>query len=465
MNIIEESFVTKQKKKSKLLPTIILIVIILLVVGIIGIAITLAYIDDAQLKVYVDGRENSKLKEMFVFKSDATYVPIRDIAPYFGYQSYSGDYAERSEAKNKCFIEGENDIANFVLASNKVYKLEKTSSQSGYKYFYCKQPIASMDGKLYISTDGMEQAFNVSYNYNQETNRINIYTLDYLLASYENYVLDEGYASSSTEFNDTKAIFNSRLIVQSADKGIGVIDLDGNTIIEPKYDKITYIPETGDFYATNNGKVGIISKNGDMRVQILYDSLELIDMDAGIYVAEKEGKFGIIDVRGKTKLFMENDEIGMDVSPFEKNDVRSRYLLVDNLIPVRKDNLWGLFNKNGQKIVDFKYDKLGYVATSNKDALNLLIIPNYNLIVTCKGNKYGLINSSGEEIFPTQADDIYLTIEEETNRHYYLNYNNNRYDAEDWLDSIGVEATTNPSIQAPTNSTVIDNTIANETTE
>ena len=82
--------------------------------------------------------------------------------------------------------------------------------------------------------------------------------------------------------------------------------------------------------------------------------------------------------------------------------------------------------------------------------MNLLVIPNYNVMVTCKDGKYGLINSSGGIIFPTRADDIYLTIES-GKRYYYLNYNNNRNNVEDWLDSIGVKASANNNIQTNTN--------------
>ena len=53
--------------------------------------------------------------------------------------------------------------------------------------------------------------------------------------------------------------------------------------------------------------------------------------------------------------------------------------------------------------------------------------------------KYGLINSSGEEKFPTRADDIYMVIDSGT-KYYYLNFEDQRYDVEKWLDSIGVKA-------------------------
>ena len=147
---------------------------------------------------------------------------------------------------------------------------------------------------------------------------VQIRLMKYLINSYQKMVLDKNYAEMSSEFHNQKSIFEERLIVKKDKKQIGVIDLDGNTVVEPKYDNITYIAETGDFLTTSNGKVGIISKDGNMKVQILYDSLKLMDKDAGIYEAKRENKYGIIDIKGNIKLYIENDEIGMDISKFEK---------------------------------------------------------------------------------------------------------------------------------------------------
>ena len=71
--------------------------------------------------------------------------------------------------------------------------------------------------------------------------------------------------------------------------------------------------------------------------------------------------------------------------------------------------------------------------------MNLLVIPNYNVIVTCSNKKYGLINASGEVVLGTFTDDIYLTIESGEN-HYYMIHNNNKIDAEGYLDSQSIVA-------------------------
>ena len=457
MNIIDESFNEKKvNNKGKKASKIILALIILLVIGIIAVIATMSYIENSTLKLYIDGTRNDTVRDMLVFEGETIYVPIRDIASYLGYQSYNGDYTEKSEEKNKCYVKGENEVATFSLNSNKIYKIETTSGAT-YQYFYAKKPVKSINGKLYISSDGIAEAFNVSFINETENNRIRIYTMPTLIKSYEQAILDYGYTQTSSSFNDQKSIFISRLIVRKSQGQVGLIDLEGKVIAEAKYDDITYMPETGDFLVTSNKKVGIMSKDGALKVQIIYDDIDLMDKDAALYLAKRDDKYGILDVKGNIKLYMEYDQIGMDISSYAKNEIKSKYLLADNLIPVKKDGLWGLFNKSGKQIVDFQYDGFGYIATSNKDAFNLLVIPDYNVIVTKKDGKYGIINSSGVEIIRPIADDIYMTINSDK-KYYYLNIMDKKYDLIEYLDQRGVKTTDNE-----TESTTSENTTNNET--
>lgn len=453
MNLMEESFQNREEKKKKNITTIILIAIILLVIIIISIAAYLVYLQNSTLKLALNGQQNEKIKQMLVFENDGTiYVPIKEISSYLGYESYNGEYSDKSEEPSKCYVQSENEVANFSLGSNKIYKLDLSKNESNYEYIYTKKPVKAINGVLYTTTEGLEQAFNVSFQYNQDNNRIYIYTLPYLVESYTSRVLDFGYTEISSEFVNQKTILQDMIVVSKENKKYGVIDLQGNSIIEPKYDNITYLPNTGDFLVETNKKVGILSKSKETKVQIIYDSIQLMDSDAGLYVAKKDNKYGVIDIKGNIKIYIENDEIGIDISKFTQNNIKNNYLLADNLIPVRKDKSWGLYDKNGKQVVDFEYDSFGYIASSNKDALNLLVIPNYNVVVACKNKKYTLINSSGNQLFGAVADDIYMTISG-GERHYYIAVNDQKMDAEAYLDSKGITSKdTNDTNQDKNNS-------------
>lgn len=447
MNLIEESFQSKEEKKKKRITKMILVAIIVVVVLIIAIISYLMYIQSTVMKLFVNGQENEKLKSILVFEEDGTiYAPIKEIAAYFGYDSFNGEYSEKSEQQSKCYVQNENEVANFELGENKIYKLDLSKKDGDYEYVYLKKPVKAINGVLYVTTEGLEKAFNISFDYQQENNRITIYTLPYLYQFYASRVLDYGYAELSKEFVNQKAILNDQLIVEKVKGQYGVINTEGTAILEAKYNNITYLPTIGDFLVENNKKVGIMSAGRETKVEIIYDSIELMDADSGLYVVKRDNRYGVIDIRGNVKIYIENDEIGMDISKFEQNNIKSKYILAGNLIPVRKDDLWALYDKSGNQVTEYKYDRLGYIASNNREALNLLVIPNYNVVVALKDEKYTLINSSGNEIIATVADDIYMTITG-GEKHYYITVNDQRIDAEEWMDvnapSIRTDSTNN----------------------
>ena len=120
MNLIDEEFQTKKVDNSKKMTKMILAIMAILVLIIIGIFCAIMYIKQNTLRLYINGVENEKVKSMMVIEENETiYFPIRDIATYLGYESYSGEFTEKSEEASKCYIQSEDEITNFSLNSNK----------------------------------------------------------------------------------------------------------------------------------------------------------------------------------------------------------------------------------------------------------------------------------------------------------------------------------------------------------
>ena len=456
MNLIDESLETKNKKKdnSKTVARIILAIILILVILIISIFAYLMYIENSKLKVTLNGQVNGEILKLLNFEEDGTiYVPIRSMAEHLGYKSYSGEYNNPSEDMSKCYIQSDNEIVNFSLNSNKIYKLNLDDSSGNYSYSYMDKPVKAINGVLYITTEGMEKAFNSIFQYDKNTNRIQVYTMPYLISLYQPKILDYGFEKINDNFENNKSILQDMIVVEK-NKKMGVINADtGKEILECKYDQILYQEDTGDFLVKSNNKVGIMSKNKETKVDILYDNIELMDLDAGLYLVKKENQYGVIDIKGNIKIYIENDEIGIDISKFPKNDLKSRYILAGNLIPVKKGKKWGFFYIKGNQVVDFEYDSVGYIAKSSKEALNLLLVPDYNVIVVCQNDKYTLINENGKRPFNALVDDIYMVING-GQKHYYMTANDDTYDVEDYLDRIGVKMTNkqNPNSSQNNNS-------------
>lgn len=466
MNLIDESVDYKKKDNSKKIARIILIFIALIIIAIISVLGVLMYIKNKELKLYIDGNVNDKVKNMMEVDDDGTvYFPVKDIASYLGYQSYNGEYTDKSEDANKCYVQNDNEIANFVLNSNKIYKLALENSDGNYNYYYANKPVKAINGKLYISSDALANAFNLSFTYDTDSNRVYIYTMPYLIESYSAKVLDYGYDSISDNFINQKAVLNSMLVVtKNQGKSYAVIDLKGNAIIEAKYDNIEYLENTGDFLVTSNNKVGIISSKRETKVQLLYDSLELVDSDSGLFIAKKDNKYGIIDSKGNIKVYIEYDQIGIDNTKFEKNNIKNKYLLDNGMIPAKKDKYWGAFDKNGKTVLNFEYDSFGYTATSNREAINLLIIPDYNLMVVCQNKKYALVSSTGDMVIRPVLDDAYMTISS-GKKYYYMNVSDRKIDIVEFLDEQSPNITKNSSNETNNNTTSENKTEENTSTE
>ncbi len=442
MNIVEESFKTtnEQKKKSPILK-IIIAMIIIIILTIVGLLAYVSYMEGQVLRLTIDNKVNENFKSSLVFEQDTIYVPIKSSAPYFGsIEAYNGHYEAREEAANKAYVRFENEVVNFTLGSSTIEKLDLTSGNNNYEYTELVKPVKSINGVLYASSDMIEKAFNIVFEYDVDNNKIEIYTLPFLVTAYETVVLDYGYAGLSEEFVNQKAILDSRLIVEkeNSDNNFGVISLEGDTIIEAKYDDIRYLTATKDYQIETNDKVGILTDSGDFRIKAQYDSIEILDQASSLYLVENNNKYGVIDFQGLTKIHIEYDEIGINIDRYEQSELKNEFVILNSLIPVYNGDFWAVFDKNGKNLTGFVYDSFGYTASSNKQAMNLLIIPGYNVMVIEKNEKYALINTSGKELFNVVADDIYMNITD-GEKHYYIGVNNQVIDAEEYLDSLGVQ--------------------------
>ena len=66
MNLIDESFEPRKKDNSKKFARIILIIISILIISIIAIFAAIVYIRESTLKLYIDGNNNEKVKQMMI---------------------------------------------------------------------------------------------------------------------------------------------------------------------------------------------------------------------------------------------------------------------------------------------------------------------------------------------------------------------------------------------------------------
>lgn len=227
----------------------------------------------------------------------------------------------------------------------------------------------------------------------------------------------------------------------------GVIDNNANIVIEPTYDEMIIIPDNKKdvFICTENinyenntydTKV-LNSKNKEVlkqynKIQAIenYDEYNNLWYEA-VLKFEKDGKYGLINLDGKTLL--------------EANyaDIYALKGIKDSLVTI-KDKKTGIVNSKGDEVVPNNYSEVKSLGVDT----NLYIVKNedkygiYNKLDTkyqeikqlnnkdyyCvkENNKYKLIDKEEKEVFNLKFDDI-----KEVKENVVIYKNNKKYGAYD----------------------------------
>ena len=457
MELFDEDFIKNEKTDNKKITTIILIIMIFLIIMVLLVVGAMIYISQTTLNITLNGQNSNNIKNMISIDENnpgRVYVPIKEFSKVIGgYETHRGSYTVKSEENNECYVECQNEVAMFTLNSRTLYKTLIDGS-SEFEYFTIDEPVVSINGELYTTIDGIEKAFNVSWNYDVENNKMQIYTMPYLINAFSQRITDYGYDKVSEDFTNQKAILNNWLVVEQksdgANKRVAVLDISNGqpkTLLEPKYEEISYLQRTKDFLITADGKKGIISSTKQTKVRPQYDDIKLMDYDSKLYLIKKGKEYGIINFDGQKVLEAEYSEIGVDISQFKENDIKSKYILAESLIPVKYGELWGFFDTNGNQITDFKYDNIGYITSNNRagSGYSLLTVPDYNVVVVGINDKYTVMLTNGVEAWPMACDSIYMSIYGgETS--YLFEYNSNTFSVTDQLDSLGYGKNNNKNL-------------------
>jgi len=277
------------------------------------------------------------------------------------------------------------------------------------------------------------------FAYDKNFKNINIYTMDYLLQQHASNLNLQKY---STQFSDKKAILQGLIIVEENGQ-FGVLDVSKKQyLLQAKYQEIKYLPTTTEFLVKSNGKYGIMTRDANTTIKIVYDEIKAIDNKKGLYLVKQNNAYGIIDFKGNIIIEPDYKQIGIDISRYTANGVESQYILLDEIIPVKNsDDLWGLFNVKGEKITDFKFTGLGCQSSPASNSYLALVIPSYQIIVVEKDKKYNLITTDGEEMIEGYViDSVYFKIEASTGQNkFYMTLANNTkvINIDEWLTSIG----------------------------
>ena len=424
MSIIVENEDFLEKNKSKKIVKIIIILLIILFFISIAAYGGIYYLKLKEFKVFINGSRNSNIESVFYTENGKLYVAIKDIANYLGYDAYNGEYQKYSEDKTKCYLKGANEIVTYSLDSDIIYKIitvekieEDTTNVSNilanpslnYEYYTLDEPVRLINDKLYCSIESIELGTNSSITYTENNNTVTIYTLDSITKNYMS-VVKEMTSDAVAIFSNRKAILYNFAIVKGAENKYGVLKYNNGTleeVIGKKYSYIKFIESSQEFLVlTDEGKIGIIDKDGNTIIEPIYDEMKQIDKDGELYLVAINKKYGVINRDGEIIIFLEYDEIGINKEKFPNDNIENSYILYNKCIPVKKGEKWGFIDIKGNAIGEIEFDDIGtnIIGTTNMDANNFMLIPEYEAIVVMQNLEYMILDTSGKVLIPSKGN-------------------------------------------------------------
>ncbi|HCC03638.1 MAG TPA: hypothetical protein DEP51_02105 [Clostridiales bacterium] len=437
MNIGYDEIEEKKMKTNKIKKIIIVSIIILSVLAVLLVALIVykeenptyitTYIDDVKVQDFdkiidIQTDENGKIQ---------FYIPIRKFSAYlnkvntdFKYEDFDGEYDIKTENPDSCHIfrEGK-EVSVYTKGSKIIYKKNLQTRNSEYEEYTIDKDVFMNNGILYASKDGIEKGYNVVIKYNQDKKTIIINTLDYLAKQQVESLKKEKHGNygileyQSNVLNNNKSIFEDVLIVRSNNGQYGLLSGNHKTLIlEPKYDKINYFPDSKTFSVESNGKIGLFDKEGKQKIGLIYDSIVSMGKNSNLYIVKSNNQYGVVDANksesDNTIIYPQYDQIGIEIGSFAYNGVKNGYIILDELIPVKQGKLWALYNKEGKQISDgFKYTNIGCSRVKSGNNINAVLqIPEVNVIaVSDQSNKYGFMDINGNDnIVAFVLDQVYI---------------------------------------------------------
>lgn len=208
----------------------------------------------------------------------------------------------------------------------------------------------------------------------------------------------------------------------------GVIDENGNIIIEAKYNKVIIPNPSTDLFACytegnvsilnakkellfdkfksvepiklknlagtlsyeknllkyeKDDKYGLISFNGNIVTKNIYDSIDNLSSTEGKFLVSKDNKYGVIDLNGNKLVDTKYDECESDGLFTQENGCLKSGFIVMNK---KEDGYkYGYISYTGKKILDVKYNDIERIQLKDENSIYLIVSEN---------GKYGLFNKS-----------------------------------------------------------------------
>ena len=253
----------------------------------------------------------------------------------------------------------------------------------------------------------------------KKKNIITIIILIIIIAIIVGIFIYKGIMEKEKEYNIAEVNKYNYFSLKENEK-FGVIDNQGNIIIEPQYDDVKIPnPEKNVFICyegqttkvMNDKKEQIYTEYNNITPLVLKNVSTDLRYKKSVLKYEEDGKYGLISLEGKKITNPIYEEI--DTLQYKEGE-----------FVIKKDNKYGIMNINGYVIINPEYDNIkadAYYSPDTGYKNDGYIVSN----TTDEGYRYGYIDSEGNKILDTNYNDLYrINYEGET---YLICAENGKY--------------------------------------
>jgi len=211
--------------------------------------------------------------------------------------------------------------------------------------------------------------------------------------------------------------YNYFVLFQS--EKMGVIDREGNIIIEPKFDNITIPNPDKDVFLCTNGEEKVFLNKDENNLFKSFEAVNPIEI-TGIVLEvpyqdkvlkfKENDKYGLIDYSGNRVVEAIYEEIS--ALPYKQEELK-----------VKKDNKYGVIKSDGKEILKPEYDYIEGDKYYNE------LSQNSGYIVGLKsdnGYKYGYLDENRKQVLNVKYNNIERVLDIESKDVYLIAYDNGK---------------------------------------
>ena len=153
-----------------------------------------------------------------------------------------------------------------------------------------------------------------------------------------------------------------------------------------------------------NGKYGLIDFDGNIILKAKYDNIESLDFQEGLLIVEKNGKNGVINIKGDYILKEKYDIIKANEFYKASNEIENTGFIVGNL--TSNGYKYGYVNYKNQKILNIEYDQIEIL--NNIEEGNTYFIAFKDGKAGLYSNKYNILKNVYDDIIYNEYNNCLI---------------------------------------------------------